>query len=184
MDMKNKLETPARVSELNPKGTLKQIGLKNGDTFCDVGAGTGIFTFAAAEITNNKIYAVEISGEMLELLQLRIKEKKLENVAAAKGVEEVSESSCNVVLFCTVLHEVPDLQNMMNEIRRILVKDGILSVIEFHKHPTPMGPPVEKRLDSLKLAENLHDYGLHQVQQFTLGENFYCSVFKLEGSNV
>lgn len=178
MDMRNKLENPNRVLELNPKDTLKQIGLKNGDIFCDVGAGTGIFTFAAAEITSNKIYAVEISDEMLEILQSGAEEKKLENVVTTKGIEKIPESSCNVVLLCTVLHEVPDVQDMMNEIRRILVKDGILSIIEFHKRQTPAGPPVKLRLDSVQLAESLHDYGLHQIQHFPLGENFYCSVFK------
>lgn len=178
MDMRNKLENPNRVLELNPKDTLKQIGLKNGDTFCDVGAGTGIFTFAAAEITNNKIYAVEISDEMLEILQLRAKEKKLENVITTNGIKMMPESSCNVALLCTVLHEVPDIQDMANEIRRILVKDGISAIIEFHKRQTPIGPPVEHRLDSVQLTEALHDYGLHQVQHFVLGENFYCSVFE------
>jgi ubiquinone/menaquinone biosynthesis C-methylase UbiE len=176
-DMNNKLENPNRLAELIPKDTLRRIGLKDGDVFCDVGAGTGIFTFAAAEITNNKIYAVEISNEMLGVLRGRAEEKKLENVITVNGIQAMPEASCNVILLCTVLHEVPDVQNMMNEIKRILTKDGVLSVIEFHKRKTPMGPPVEHRLDSVQLAEKLRNYGLNQSQHFALGENFYCSVF-------
>lgn len=67
---------------------------------------------------------------------------------------------------------------MINEIKRILATDGVLSVIEFHKWQTPMGPPVEHRLDHVQLAKELQKCGLHQVQHFALGENFYCSLFK------
>jgi ubiquinone/menaquinone biosynthesis C-methylase UbiE len=175
--MQNKLENPKRLAELNPQDTLKKIGLKDDDTFCDIGAGSGIFTFAAAAITKNKIYAVEISTEMLTLLQLRVNEFHSENIITVSNIKTIPESSCNVALLCTVLHEVPDVQDMMNEVKRVLTKNGCLAIIEFHKRPTPMGPPVEHRLDSVQLAETLHNYGLHQIHHTTLGENFYCSVF-------
>lgn len=178
--MKNKLENPNRVAELNPIDTLERIGLKDNDTFCDVGAGTGIFAFAAAKITKGKVYAVEISEEMLAVLKTRAKELNAENVVVVNGIKKIPESSCKVVLLCTVLHEVSGVPEMMNEIRRILMKDGVLSVIEFHKRKTPMGPPIEHRLDSLQLDEIMRNYGLYKINQFELGENFYCSVFSLE----
>lgn len=179
--MKNKLENPKRVAELNPKDTLERIGLKDDDTFCDVGAGTGIFTFAAAKITKGKIYAVEISDEMLAILKKSAKELNAENVAVVNDMNMVPESSCKVVLLCTVLHEVSDVPEIMNDIARILIKGGVMSVIEFHKRQTSMGPPIEHRLDSLKLDEMMHNYGLYKINQFTLGENFYCSVFTWDG---
>lgn len=175
--MQNKLENPNRVAELNPKDILERIGLKDDDTFCDVGAGTGIFTFAAAGITKGKVYAVEISEDMLAVLKARAKEQNAEHVTVVNGMKMMPESSCEVVLLCTVLHEVTDVPDMINEIRRILVKDGVLSIIEFHKWQTPMGSPVERRLGSMQLEEMLSNYGLHKMNQFTLGENFYCSVF-------
>ena len=51
--MIHKLERAERIQELNPPETLKRIGLMPGNTFCDIRAGTGIFTFAAAELTEN-----------------------------------------------------------------------------------------------------------------------------------
>ncbi|MGC4018115.1 MAG: methyltransferase domain-containing protein [Muricomes sp.] len=180
MDLKTKLEIPGRIAELNPRDTLERIGLKGSSTFCDVGAGTGVFTFEAAQITDNKVYAVEISSQMMEILQSKVREKNLKNVEIINGIKGVPDSSCDVVLLCTVLHEVPDVQGMMNEIKRILAEDGILAVIEFHKHQTPGGPPMEIRLDSARLEKELRECGLHQTQNFTLGENFYCSVFHLK----
>lgn len=179
--MKNKLGNPTRVAELNPKETLKRIGLESDDIFCDVGAGTGIFTFAAAEITKGNVYAVEISEEMLAVLKTRAQELNAENVVVVNGIKNMVHSSCEVILLCTVLHEFSDVSEMMDDIRRILVKNGVLSVIEFHKHQTPMGPPVERRLDSLQLEEIMRNYGFNIINQFTLGENFYCSVFTWKG---
>lgn len=178
--MNNKLENPIRLAELNPKDTLERIGLKEEDTFCDVGAGTGIFTFAAARITKSKIYAVEISGEMISFLKAKAEELGFLKVEVINGIKKVPKNSCNVVLLCTVLHEVNDVSEMINEIRRILVKGGVLSIIEFHKWKTPMGPPVEHRLDSLDLEGIMRSHGFNIINQFSLGENFYCSVFCFE----
>mgnify|MGYP000553606842 CR=1 FL=1 len=48
-----KFESKARLKELIPYETLKAMGLKANDVFCDIGAGTGIFTFAASGIGSN-----------------------------------------------------------------------------------------------------------------------------------
>ncbi len=68
-----KLENPARLEELAPENTLKRIGLEPGMTFADIGAGTGIFAIPAAKMTTEKVYALEISEEMIQLLNQRKK---------------------------------------------------------------------------------------------------------------
>ncbi|MDD2217213.1 MAG: methyltransferase domain-containing protein [Eubacteriales bacterium] len=178
--MKSKLENPKRVAELSPKNTLERIGLGENDTFCDVGAGTGIFTFAATKITKGKVYAVEKSEEMLAILEKSTKDMNAQNITIVNDIKMMPKSSCKIVLLCTVLHEVSDVPGIMNDIAGILIKGGILSIIEFHKHQTPMGPPIEHRLDSLELDEIIRNYELYKTNQFTLGDNFYCSVFKLD----
>ena len=40
-----KFENPERIAELNPRQTLQAVGFKRGMTLCDIGAGTGLFTF-------------------------------------------------------------------------------------------------------------------------------------------
>lgn len=52
---------------------------------------------------------------MLEVLRVRAEEKNLENVITVNGIQAMPESSCSVILLCTVLHEVSDVQNMMNK---------------------------------------------------------------------
>ena len=55
-----KFENPIRISELSPKATLIRVGFMEGMKLCDIGAGTGIFSFPATEISSDDIYALEI----------------------------------------------------------------------------------------------------------------------------
>lgn len=173
--MTHKLENPNRVAELNPKETLIKIGLSEHDVFCDIGAGTGIFTYAAAEITTNDIYAIEISGEMREILQSK---NDARNVIIEASSQNIPANSSDVVLLCTVLHELKNIPDMMREIRRILKCDGVLSIIEFHKAATPMGPPAVHRISESEASETLIENEFTEIKRFKLGENFYCLVFK------
>lgn len=173
----HKLDNPKRVAELNPSGTLKRIGLKDGDVFCDIGAGTGIFTFEAAEQTKADIYAVEISREMLGILQSKKQERNAENIILKENVQAVPSASCRMVLLCTVLHELRDPENMVSEVKRILISDGVFAVIEFHKRQTSMGPPLELRMSPAQVEDQLLRHGFDKTNYFELGENLYTLVF-------
>ena len=75
-----KFENPIRIAELDPKNTLKKAGFKENMILCDIGTGTGIFSFPAAQISSSYIYALEISDSMLELLERRKAERNVENL--------------------------------------------------------------------------------------------------------
>lgn len=172
--MAHKLDHPARVKELAPRETLARIGLLHNGALCDIGAGTGVFTYAAAAMTASAVYAVEISGEMREILRAK---NSAPNVVIEDAVENVPEASCDVALLCTVLHELEDIPGMLGQIRRVLKPEGVLAVIEFHKAATPMGPPAARRISEAETAEVLAENGFAQIDRFRLGENFYCLVF-------
>ncbi len=172
--MAHKLENPKRVEELNPKNTLIRIGVSENSAFCDIGAGTGLFADAAVQITANRVYAVEISAEMREVL---CSKDHASNFVVEDSIERVPSNSCDVALMCTVLHELDDVPGMMREVQRTLKRGGALAVIEFHKAPTPMGPPVARRISELEAAKVMLENGFMQTDRFELGENFYCLVF-------
>ena len=173
--MLNKFENPERVTELNPKETLIKLGLSKHDVFCDIGAGTGIFTYAADEITADTIYAIEIAEAMREILHLK---NNIPNVRIEDSIQKVPTDSCDVVLLCTVLHELDNIPAMMQEIERIMKYSVVLAIIEFHKEVTPMGPPVERRISERETVETLRSNELVKSKGFKLGNNFYCLIFK------
>ncbi len=136
-----KFENPIRVKELSPRETLKRIGLHDGGIFCDIGAGSGIFTVPAAEITKSKVYALEISDEMLSVIEEKALNNNLTNIEAKKVTSEsfFMEDHCvDIALMATVLHEVADKKSFLENVKKLLKADGRVAVIEFHKRTTPM----------------------------------------------
>ncbi len=170
----HKLENPLRVAELNPPETLRRIGLTPGDRLLDVGAGTGLFAFEAAQQTQGMVYAVEISLEMLRLLTERKESAGLQNVQVVDGIENAPDNACDLALMCTVLHELEQPERVLGHIRRILRPGGRLAVIEFHDRVTPMGPPPSHRIGSARASEMLSVAGFSAEGAFELGENLYC----------
>lgn len=175
-----KLENFERVYELNPIDTLKRIGLQNGNTVCDIGAGTGIFTLAASRMTENKVYALEIDCEMLSLIRERAKSEGIHNIELVKVENEslnIESNSIDLALIVTVLHEIKNKPTFLTEVLRMLKPNGNVAIIEFHKRDTPMGPPIDHRIACGELSQLLRKYGFNKKCEFDLGQNFYCATF-------
>ncbi len=176
----HKLENPARLAELSPSETLARLGLKDKMTFADIGAGTGIFTTAAAEITHSQVWAIDPSASMREILSSKKSALALDNVEILPDVSILPEKSVDLALLCTVLHEIDAKEAFLAQIAARLKQTGRLAVIEFHKSESPFGPPTSIRLstdDTTLLASAAR---LVERERFTLGENFYCVCFGLK----
>jgi len=180
-DFGSKLKNPVRVNELAPSETLKRIGLGSNDVFCDIGAGVGVFTIPAAMITKNIVYAMDINNDSLETIKSIAEKEKLENVKVLlieKYPYGIENGSIDKALLCTVFHEIENKDSLFSEIKRIIKKDGRLVVIEFHKRETPMGPPVIQRVSKEEVMIYSTKNGFKAVEDFMLGDNFYCIVFQ------
>lgn len=177
----DKFENPIRIAELDPKNTLIKAGFKENMILCDIGAGTGIFSFPATQISSNYIYALEISNNMIELLKNRMIERKTANLKIKKvesNILPLDNNSSDMAIMVTVLHEIENKEFMLNEIKRILKEKGKLMIIEFHKRKTPMGPPIDHRISEEYAEEICNSTSLKTIDKFTLGDNFYCLVFE------
>ncbi len=176
----HKFESPARLAELKPDATLRSIGLKEGDVFCDIGSGPGVFTVEAAKITRNTIYAIDTSDDMLRIVAAKIKEQGLDNIVLIKPVGfsyPIADADCDIVLMSTVIHEIDDKVSLLKEIHRVLKPQGKLVIIECHKKKTPMGPPVDHRISEKQLKKFAEQHGFSRTAQSSMGENFYLSEF-------
>ena len=175
----HKLESPARIAELAPPETLARLGLGDGMTFADIGAGTGIFTTAAAARTRATIFAVDPSASMREIIEEKKSQLDLQQVEILSDVAQLQEQSVDLSLLCTVLHEIHAQESFLAQIASCLKPSGRLAVIEFHKQPTLYGPPPEIRIspeDVLRLAAHA---GFVESERFALGESYYCICLQL-----
>ncbi|NLY09434.1 MAG: methyltransferase domain-containing protein [Tissierellia bacterium] len=177
----SKLEREERVRELSPTTTLMKAGFKEGMSMCDIGAGTGLFTFAAASISNNEIIALEISDDAIALLESRKAEKNFSNISIRKVKNQilpVEDSVCDMVIMVTVLHEIEKPSQMIREIKRLLKASGKLLIVEFFHKDTPMGAPLIERMAETTIIDLCEEQGFLEVERFCLGENLYAMVFE------
>lgn len=176
-----KYESKERLEELNPKKTLERLGFREGSILCDIGAGTGIFSFPATELSKNDIYALDVSDKMLELLEERKKSKGIKNLKIGKvenNILPVSDSTCDLAIMVTVLHHIEEKQLMFSEVRRVLKPGGKLTIVEFYKREAEMGPPKNIRISEDELIEIGKENGLEVISEYSFGENFYSKTFK------
>ena len=176
-----KFENPERLAELDPQGTLQKIGLSNPDIVCDIGAGTGIFALAAAKMTNNTVFALDINETFLEIINEKASKENIINIRTQKvtaDLYDIDSNQIDLVLMVTVFHELQNKGQVLREIKRIAKAGGSLCIIEFHKRATPMGPPVNDRLGKNEVTATCLENGFQPIQKFDLGANFYCIVFR------
>lgn len=175
---KHKLDNPQRRELIPPERTLLLMGLREGDVMADIGCGIGYFTFPAADIVgeSGKVYAVDVSDEMLSDIEKKIEEKNISNVETmlTDGSMPGLEHACLTFAFVSnVLHEIDDVAGFISDIRGMLADNGRMGVVEWEKIDSKFGPPKDHRLDKADLAKLMVTAGFKNVSLIDLGENFY-----------
>lgn len=104
----------------------------------DVGAGSGYYTelLSNAVGPTGTVYATDIQPAMLQLLERRIRDRKLTNVKPVLGAEDdprLPFDSLDLVLLVDVYHEFSRPQQMLRRIRSALKPGGRLVLLEFRK---------------------------------------------------
>ena len=175
-----KLERPGRVLALDPEGTLTRVGVGAHDTVCDIGAGSGLFSFAAAARTDGTVYAVDTDHAVLARLTRKTETTEATNVKAvpADGLPyPLSSHSVDLALMVTVLHEIGDKDALIAEVVRLLKPDGRFCVVEFRKDDVCPGPPLQVRLSPQQVQDLLAAHGLTLEDNFDIGTCFYCQTY-------
>jgi len=160
----------------NPDIILREIGLKTGDTFMDIGCGAGFFALPAARIVGNwgMVYGVDINSESINALKRAAEREGLHNIILKTGEAETTTFSdvfADIIFFGIDLHDFRDPAQVLQNARKMIKPDGQLIDLDWKKEATPFGPPLEIRFDEAKatglieaagfLAESIQDYGLY-----------------------
>lgn len=174
----SKLDDPARTKYLPPRIILMEAGLRPGQTFLDVGAGTGYFAFPASEIVGAKgrVIAVDISGEMLKEIEKRAAAKGVNNIETKKSAEydvPVEPETVDTALMAAVLHEIDDRERFLAMVAKVLKPGGNLCIVEWVKKIMNMGPRMEDRLEIKETAGLLTQIGLKVTLERKYNDIFY-----------
>lgn len=114
---------------------IRELKKYHPEQIIDVACGTGDFSLAALKLNPQKITGIDISVEMLEKGNKKIREKHLENkIEFMAGDSENLQFAANTFDACTVAFGVRNFENLdkgLKEIYRVLHPGAPISVLEF-----------------------------------------------------
>ena len=163
-DKAGKLLNPKRRELITPDTVLSLLEIKSSDTIADLGAGNGYFTVPMAHKTEKQVFAVDIEPKMLSLLKEHAANENATNIVYLEGnLEEIplENQSSDKALIAFVSHEVPHLDKMIEELKRIMKPSGKILILEWDVIESESGPPLHERIPSAELKKVFEANGLH-----------------------
>jgi ubiquinone/menaquinone biosynthesis C-methylase UbiE len=160
---KDHLDSESRLRMLNPDLLVALLPLTPGDTWADVGCGTGTFTIPLARaLRAGYVVAMDVQPEMVAHTQERVSAEHLANVEVKLSDEQhfpLDDQSVDGIFASFVLHEVASQAGLLAECRRVLKAGGHLVVVEFLKGVGGDGPPEHLRISPEHAAVLLREAG-------------------------
>jgi ubiquinone/menaquinone biosynthesis C-methylase UbiE len=119
---------------------FEAIGVRAGATICEIGAGDGELTVAAARTVGptGRIYTSELGDERLKALRTKVADSGLAQITVVAGdaaQTNFPDGACDAVFMRNVYHHFEDPAVMNASIRAALKTGGRLAVVDF----TPPG---------------------------------------------
>jgi len=176
------LEDPKRDAYQKPHEVIHALGLKPGEVIADIGAGSGYFTFHLARHVGEKgkVYAVDISPDMILHINRRIREAKATNVVSVLAEPAdplLPDQSVNRFFICDVWHHVENQTKYLSLMKKMLKPGGEIVMIDFHKKELPFGPPLQMKIAREDLIRQMASNGFRLTKEHTFLPYQYFLVF-------
>ncbi len=167
---------------LSADKVLSEAGLKSGDIFLDAGCGDGFISIAASSVVGDegKVYAVDLYPESIDMVKKEVQEKGIKNLEAT--VADVTDKipldndSIDLCVMANVLHGFvanDEVEEVINEIRRVIKPEGVFAVVEFKKMEGSPGPPFKVRITPGDVEEAIVPYGFEVMETVEVGDYHY-----------
>lgn len=158
------LERPKREQEERTDLLIKNMGLKKEDQVADVGAGSGYFSFRMAELVpDGKVFAVDISPQMLGIVRAKMASKKVTNVepvlSTIKDIK-LPPDSIDCVLIVDAYHEFSHPREMAQSIFNALREKGRLILIEYRLEDPSVPIKLLHKMTQKQAIEEISQVGL------------------------
>lgn len=152
---------------------IQELNLTGNETFMDAGCGDGHNAIKVLEDYNHKglVYAVDIYDASIEDMETYKTENNVENlinieVDITEGIPGVDDESMDVILMVNVFHGFKasrKLDEAVEELARIIKKDGKIAIMDYKPWDVPKGPPTQYRSSPADLEKLFNKHGLEQI---------------------
>ena len=176
------LEDPKRDAYQKPHEVLTALNIKPGEVIADIGAGSGYFTFRLSHHVGDKgkIYAVDVSPDMVRHINRRVRETKATNVVTILADNDdplLADRSVNRFFICDVWHHVENQTKYLSLMKKMLKPGGEIVMIDFHKKELPFGPPMQMKIAREDLIKQMESNGFKLSKEHTFLPHQYFLVF-------
>jgi ubiquinone/menaquinone biosynthesis C-methylase UbiE len=176
------LEDPKRDAYQKPHEVIHALNLKSGEVIADIGAGSGYFTFHLARHVGDtgKVYAVDVSPDMILHINRRIRELKANNIVTLLADPDdplLPDRSVNRFFFSDSWHHIENQSKYLSLMKRMLKPGGEIVMIDFHKKELPVGPPMQMKIAREDLIKQFDGNGYRLTKEHSFLPYQYFLVF-------
>ena len=130
------LERDERQQEERGDLLLRELGLKQGMTVADIGAGTGYYARRMAPLVGSSgvVYATDVQPEMMKMLEDGAKKAGLNNIKPVLGgLQNVNlpDASVDLAIMVDVYHELEFPFEVIESLVRALRPGGRIAYVEY-----------------------------------------------------
>jgi ubiquinone/menaquinone biosynthesis C-methylase UbiE len=178
------LEDPARDAYQKPHEVVMALGLKEGETIADIGAGSGYFAFRFSRHVgeNGRVYAVDINPEMIVYMNRRIRDMKVKNMVTVLSAPDdplLMDGSIDRFFICETWHHIQNQTQYLVLIMKMLKPGGQVVMIDFQKRDLPVGPPNEMKIAREDVIKQLQAAGFQLEKENSFLPYHYFLVFSV-----
>ena len=176
------LEDPKRDAYQKPQEVLTALDLRPGEVIADIGAGSGYFTFRLAPKVSERgrIYAVDVSPDMIVHINRRIRDHKVTNVVSILSEPDdplLPVASVDRFFFCNSWHHIENQIKYLSLMKKMLKPNREVVMIDFHKKELPIGPPIQMKIAREDLIKQMEKNGFQLAKEHTFLPYQYFLVF-------
>jgi ubiquinone/menaquinone biosynthesis C-methylase UbiE len=175
------LEDPKRDAYQKPHEVLQALGIKAGEVIADIGAGAGYFTIRLAHHVgaSGRVYAVDVSPDMIRYLHARVRDMGLLNVSPilAPADDPLVPQPVDRFLIVDVWHHIENQAAYLAAMKKLLKPGGQVVMIDFQKRDLPVGPPATMKIAREDLLKQMEANGFRLATEHTFLPYQYFLVF-------
>jgi ubiquinone/menaquinone biosynthesis C-methylase UbiE len=175
------LEDPKRDAYQKPAEVVAALGLRPGEVVADIGSGSGYFALrlAAAVGPGGRVYAVDVSPDMVRHLSRRVRDARLPQLVSilADPDDPLLPEPVDRFFVCDTWHHVEDQDRYLATLRSLLKPGGQVVMIDFQKRELPVGPPPAMKIAREDLVRQMEGAGFRLAAEHGFLPYQYFLVF-------
>lgn len=174
-------EDKEREKNLQIDRVMDLLGIREGASVADIGAGSGWFSVRAARRVGaeGQVYAVEINEDFIKHIDKRAAEEGLAQIRTVRGKEDdalLPEKSVDAVLLLKTYHEIAQPVRLLSRMKRSLRAGALVGIIDRNGKGDDHGIDKEKVLTEAAQA----GYELVSEHDFVKDNMDYFLVFRVK----